>query len=92
MQHDLVVGQVKMLKINVPPAPLFTEQTSLQNIDELLRSPLSEVTNVDVRRAAWDQAALPVRHGGLGERSVEMLALPCYIASLHAANKLITEV
>ena len=73
-------------------APLFKDQTSLQHIDELVRSTLSEVTNVDVSGAAWAQAALPLRHGGLGVRSVEMLALPCYIASLHAATQLIIEI
>ena len=73
-------------------APLFKDQTSLQHIDELVRSTLSEVTNVDVSGAAWAQAALPLRHGGLGVRSVEMLALPSYIASLHAATQLTIEI
>ena len=73
-------------------APLFKDQTSLKHIDELVRSTLSEVTNVDVSGAAWAQAALPLRHGGLGVRSVEMLALPSYIASLHAATQLTIEI
>ena len=41
---------------------------------------------------SWTQATLPTRHGGLGVRSVESLALPCYIASLTAATPLISSI
>ena len=40
----------------------------------------------------WEQATLPLRHGGLGVRAVERLALPCYVASLWAASPLIAAI
>ena len=38
---------------------------------------------------SWKQASLPVRHGGMGLRSVGSLALPCYISSLTKAHPLV---
>ena len=39
---------------------------------------------------AWEQAALPLRHGGLGVRSVHALALPSYVSSLTASAPLVS--
>ena len=72
--------------------PLYNASSGLQKIDELVRATLSDITNVDVSGPAWEQASLPRRHGGLGVRSVEALALPCYVASLCAAAPLITAI
>ena len=41
---------------------------------------------------AWEQAALPFRHGGLGVRSVHALALPSYVSSLTASAPLVSSV
>ena len=40
----------------------------------------------------WTQATLPLRFGGLGVRSVEDFALPCYLSSMHSTLDLIGEI
>ena len=65
-------------------APLYREPGPLLSIDRTVRNTLTAVTNVVIEDAAWDQASLPLRFGGLGVRSVAALALPCHLASLHA--------
>ena len=73
-------------------SPMYTNLSGLRKIDNLVRSTLIDVCNVEIDDKAWEQASLPMRHGGLGVRSVENLALPCYIASLTAATSLIASV
>ena len=50
------------------------------------------ISNVKISRQSWEQAKLPIRLGGLGIRSVQDLALPCYIASLNAALPLLRSI
>ena len=73
-------------------SPVYKNQADLRNIDEMIRATLTDVSNVDFIGRAWTQATLPMKHGGLGVRSVESLALPCYIASLTSATPLIASV
>ena len=70
-------------------SPMYRNQVGLRGIDEIVRSTLTDVCNVNIGDRAWIQATLPARHGGLGVRSVERLALPCHIASITAATPLI---
>ena len=71
---------------------MYLDRPCLRDIDEMVRSALTDVCNVTLDDSAWEQATLPLRHGGLGVRSVEKLALPCYIASLTAAAPLIATI
>ena len=48
-----------------------------------LKQGLSSVLNVDLTESQWLQASLPVRHGGLGIRSVQMLAPSAFWHLLH---------
>ncbi|KAF0300891.1 Ubiquitin carboxyl-terminal hydrolase 38 [Amphibalanus amphitrite] len=73
-------------------APAFKAPHVLQATDEMVRSTLEAVCNVAINPAAWEQASLPVKFGGLGIRSVEALALPAYIASVNAARPLIRSI
>ena len=73
-------------------SPMYKNPNELRDIDEMVRATLTDVCNVDIADRAWIQATLPTRHGGLGVRSVERLALPCYIASLTSATPLIASV
>ena len=73
-------------------SPMYKAEDVLKNIDEMVRQTLTDVTNVDISGPAWQQAALPVKMGGLGVRSVEALALPCYISSLYASAQLVTSI
>ena len=73
-------------------SPAYLELASLSNIDSTVRLALQEVCNVALTDEAWEQAALPLRHGGLGVRSVQDLALPSYIASLTASAPLVSAI
>jgi hypothetical protein len=55
--------------------------TELDNFDNLLRKGLSDIVNVNLTDLAWVQANLPVREGGLGIRSVALLAPSAFLAS-----------
>ena len=50
------------------------------------------VTNVQFSDQSWQQASLPARFGGLGIRSVESLALPCFLGSITSALPLMEEI
>ena len=58
-------------------------------MDGVVRHTLSERINVRLSDDAWMQACLPVRFGGLGVRSVESLALPCFLASTESSRELV---
>ena len=74
-------------------APLYRRAVvPLLAVDRTVRSTLAAVTNVDIDDAAWEQASLPLRLGGLGVRSVVALALPCHLASLHASLPLTQQI
>ena len=53
----------------------------LAKFDELLRTGLSSILNVDLNDDQWLQASLPVSEGGLGIRSAQMLASSAFLAS-----------
>ena len=73
-------------------SPAFLEPTELSRIDSTVRLTLQEVCNVALTDEAWEQAALPLRHGGLGVRSVQALALPSYVSSLSASAPLVSSI
>jgi hypothetical protein len=61
-----------------------TDHPSLDSFDALLRVSLARVTNVAIDDFQWIQASLPVRDGGLGIRSVALLAPSAFLASAAA--------
>ena len=62
---------------------------SLQRYDETLRSIVSDIKNIDLDEAAWTQALLSVKSGGLGVRGWVQLAPSAFLAS-PAANSDLT--
>ena len=60
----------------------------LATFDNILRSGLSSILNVDISHIQWLQASLPVRHGGVGLRSAQMLAHSTFLASAASAHDL----
>jgi hypothetical protein len=60
----------------------------LDVFDRLLRNSLSTITNVSLDDLAWVQATLPVSKGGLGIRSVALLAPSAFLASAAATRDL----
>ena len=69
--------------MNSPILPLY---------DELLRSSLALLANVDLTQSAWEQASLPIRYGGLGIRSAVMLAPSAFLASAAGAENIISSI
>jgi len=60
----------------------------LTMFDISLRSGLSNILNVDLSDIQWLQASLPVRHGGLGIRSAQMLASSAFLSSAASTHDL----
>ena len=93
--HDAIillrhsVALPKMLYL-LRTCPTFTSP-QLQSYDDLLRSLLSSIINVNftLNDPAWSQASLPVGSGGLGIRSAVQLAPSAFLASAAATASLV---
>ena len=68
--------------------PTWKNSEALRSFDSDQRKILEETLNVKIDDLQWQQAALPVKMGGLGIRKIEDLAIPGYFSSLHAACEL----
>jgi hypothetical protein len=64
---------------------------SLTVIDNCLHSTLSAITNVNITDDQWKQASLPIKHGGLGVRSIPPLAPSAFLASTSSTRHLQTQ-
>jgi len=93
LKHLQALDALVILKNSLLLYLLRTSQCSdnplLRQIDEILRTGLITILNVDINSDQWLQASLPVRDGGLGIRSAEMLAPSAYLAS--AASTLLLQ-
>ena len=74
--------------LNVLRSSPCSGHASLAEFDRQLRIGLSSITNCEINDIAWIQASQPIRCGGLGVRSVEMLAPSAYLASAAATLQL----
>ena len=70
--------------MNVLRSSPCAEHYLLVEFDDLLRSGVSKVTNCAIDDTAWIQASLPTNDGGLGIRSVVVLAPSAFLASAAA--------
>ena len=64
----------------------------LSLIDDTLKSAITQICNFTLSDDQWAQANLPVRAGGLGIRSVSMLASSAYLASAAGTRTLQTRI
>lgn len=69
-----------------------SDSSELLNYDDLLRGALSSLLNVELTTAAWDQASLPLRWGGIGVRSAHRLAPSAFMASAAGAAELLSQI
>jgi len=60
----------------------------LVELDNFLRSAVTQICNVSLSDDQWTQASLPVRSGGLGVRSVSTLASSAFLASAASTQSL----
>jgi len=56
-------------------------------LDDTLSQALSTITNCSLSEAAWSQASLPIRWGGVGLRKVSDLAASAFLASTHSVKE-----
>jgi hypothetical protein len=68
------------------------EHPLLAQFDEQLRSALTKTCNIALTDDQWTQASLPVWSGGLGIRSVSMLASSAFLASAAGTLPLQTQI
>jgi hypothetical protein len=66
-----------------------SDHPTLAVFDLVTRRALAAITNTELDDISWVQASLPVRNGGLGIRSVELLAPSAFLAS--AASTLLLQ-
>ena len=65
-----------------------SNHAKLAEFDLTLRASLTAITNVQIDDLGWIQASLPVAAGGLGIRSVALLAPSAFLASAAATTEL----
>ncbi|KAF0306974.1 Retrotransposable element SLACS protein [Amphibalanus amphitrite] len=70
-------------------SPLYRQASLLSQLDAVMQSALTSISNVKLTGASWEQAVLPTRYGGLGLRLLVDVALPSYVSSLHACHGII---
>ena len=63
-------------------SPAYKCGDALHEFDELIRSTLSQITNVRINEKSWSQASLPFRFGGLGLRQAVDVSLLAFVCSL----------
>ena len=73
-------------------SPAYQHGECLSGFDLALREAVTRVTNVPLDNVSWNQAALPVSHGGLGFRRAGDIALPAFISSMHSVSNLVEAV
>ena len=86
LRHSLAVPRV-LYTLRTSPC---TGDPLLMRYDGLLRHCATGVLNVGLSDTQWLQASLPPSFGGLGFRSVAMLAPSAFLASAAAASALVT--
>ncbi|XP_037975355.2 uncharacterized protein LOC119694031 [Plutella xylostella] len=60
--------------------------------DEALNDLLGGIINSSMTELQWSQAALPIRHGGLGIRRLQDTELPAFLASSSGVLQLVTRI
>ena len=77
LQHALAIPKVLYI---LRTAPCY-QSSLLETFDNVLRSLLEGICNIQLNADSWLQAALPINAGGLGIRSRVMLAPSAFLAS-----------
>ena len=71
-------------------ALLYRHARLIGQVDTVLQSAMTSLSNVRLTGDSWEQAVLPTRYGGLGLRRLADVSLPSYVSSLHCCHQLIT--
>ena len=74
--------------LNIIRSSSCADHPELDRFDSILKTGLSSIVNCRLSDCAWVQASLPVRSGGLGIRSVALLATSAFLASAASTSRL----
>ncbi|XP_029655915.1 uncharacterized protein LOC115229755 [Octopus sinensis] len=83
---------IPKLLFTLRSAPCFANPESLSRFDHALRTCLESICNAPFDDLGWEQAILPISHGGIGARSATDLSLPAFLSSTHATSTLVQEI
>ncbi|XP_029654873.1 uncharacterized protein LOC115228431 [Octopus sinensis] len=83
---------IPKLLFTLRSAPCFANPESLSRFDHSLRTCLESICNAPFDDLGWEQAILPISHGGIGARSATDLFLPAFLSSTHATSTLVQEI
>ena len=71
-------------------ATLYRHTKLLGQLNAVMQSAVTSISNVRFAGDSWEQAVLPTRYGGLGLRRLVDVALPSYVSSLHCCHQIIS--
>lgn len=72
--------------------PLWKYPNLLAKLDNLLKSTVSSIFNIELDDRQWTEASLPIRHGGIGIRQISKIALPAFISSTYSTQNLCSKI
>ncbi|XP_063617938.1 uncharacterized protein LOC134790882 [Cydia splendana] len=64
----------------------------LTPLDDLIKTNLESILNLQFSEESWTQASLPIRHGGLGIRKISSVSTPAFLSSVHSSATLIGKI
>ena len=73
-------------------SPIWQFQALTTVLDHSLNIIVSKILNCSFDDRSWTQAVLPVRHGGLGNRSIGSVALPAFLSSCFGSLPLVSKI
>ncbi|XP_063368267.1 uncharacterized protein LOC134656640 [Cydia amplana] len=73
-------------------SPIWKFGNIILPLDDLIKSTLESILNIQLSDHSWTQASLPIRHGGLGIRKISSVALPAFLSSVHSSASLIGKI
>jgi hypothetical protein len=89
LKHSLAIPKLVYL---LRCSPTWEYMDRLHDFDEVLRTSLELLLNIQLNDSAWLQTSLPVADGGLGIRHATDLALPAFLASVASVTELIESI
>ena len=89
LRHSFAIPKILFVLCT---APCFLSD-QLEGVDDLLRSMLSNILNIDLGLdTTWLQATLPARAGAIGIRRTVQLAHSAYLASAAGCSELVSQI
>jgi len=72
-------------------SPMWRNESGLTQYDEVLKSSIESILNIELNDKAWIESSLPIKKGGIGIRHASDIALPCFLSSLYNVSALLDQ-